>query len=65
MKGVNRMNDYADLLTNVDRLSELDRKELENLLYYITGAVKMGLENDEIAAETIAKRINKVVDKQK
>lgn len=53
------------LTSDLNKLSELDRKELENLIHFITGAVKAGLENDEIAAETIAKQINKVLENER
>lgn len=53
------------LTSDLNKLSELDKKELENLIHFITGAVKAGLENDEIAAETIAKQINKVLENER
>lgn len=59
MKGVNYM------LQDLNKLSELDRNELEYLLCFIVGAVKSGLENDETTAEVIAKQINKVINQER
>lgn len=52
------------MLQDLNKLSELDRNELEYLLCFIVGVVKNGLENNEITAEVIAKQINKVINQE-
>lgn len=53
------------MLQDLNKLSELDRRELETLLYFITGVVKSGLENDEITAQVIAEQINEVIHQER